>query len=138
MTSAKPNLAQPASSDDIAPIENLPLRVQIADRLRAAILSGRLRPGTGLVETALAEKMNVSRAPIREAIQILENDGLVETIAYKGKRVKPLSAREVSEIYSLREVYEVMAVKRILERETTVDVLYALSLIHISEPTRPY
>jgi DNA-binding GntR family transcriptional regulator len=126
MTSAKPNLAQPAaSSEDIAPIENLPLRVQIADRLRSAILSGRLRPGTGLVETALAEKMNVSRAPIREAIQILENDGLVETIAYKGKRVKPLTAREVSEIYSLREVYEIMAVRRILERETTVDVLYA-------------
>jgi len=97
---------------DIAPIENVPLRVQVADRLRNAILSGKLRPGTGLVETALAEQMNVSRAPIREAIQILENDGLVETIAYKGKRVKPLTAREVAETYSLREVFEVMAVRR--------------------------
>lgn len=124
MTNAKPNLAQPMPSD-IAPIQNLPLRMQIADRLRSAILSGRLRPGVGLVETALAEQMKVSRAPIREAIQILENEGLVETIAYKGKRVKPLSAREVTEIYSLREVYEVMAVKRILARETTVDLLYA-------------
>jgi len=110
---------------DIAPIENVPLRVQVANRLRSAILSGRLRPGTGLVETALAEQMNVSRAPIREAIQILENDGLVETIAYKGKRVKPLTAREVAETYSLREVFEVMAVRRILENGVSLEPLHA-------------
>ena len=114
MTAHKSALAGPIPHD-IAPIENVPLRVQVADRLRNAILSGRLRPGTGLVETALAEQMNVSRAPIREAIQILENDGLVETIAYKGKRVKPLTAREVAETYSLREVFEIMAVRRILD-----------------------
>lgn len=122
MNSVKSALADPMPHD-IAPIENVPLRVQVADRLRSAILSGRLRPGTGLVETALAEQMNVSRAPIREAIQILENDGLVETIAYKGKRVKPLTSREVSETYSLREVFEVMAVQRILENGAPLDIL---------------
>ncbi len=109
----------------VAPIENVPLRVQVANSLRSAILSGRLRPGTQLVETALAEQMNVSRAPIREAIQILENDGLVETIAYKGKRVKPLTAREVAETYSLREVFEVMAARRILETGAPLDALHA-------------
>ena len=108
---------------DITPIENVPLRVQVASRLRKAILSGRMLPGAALVETALAEKMNVSRAPIREAIQILENDGLVETIAYKGKRVKPLTAREVAETYSLREVFEVMAVRLILENGAPLDTL---------------
>ncbi|MEM1428112.1 MAG: GntR family transcriptional regulator [Pseudomonadota bacterium] len=122
MSEAKSVLAPPLPPE-IAPIHNVPLRVQVADRLRAAILSGRLRPGAGLVETALADQMNVSRAPIREAIQILENDGLVETIAYKGKRVKPLTAREVAETYSLREVFEVMAARRILENKTPVDVL---------------
>ena len=111
MTTNKPALAD-LMPHDITPIENVPLRVQVANRLRKAILSGRMLPGAALVETALAEKMNVSRAPIREAIQILENDGLVETIAYKGKRVKPLTAREVAETYSLREVFEVMAVRR--------------------------
>ena len=80
---------------DLEPIEQTPLRVQIADRLRRAIVTAKLRPGTVLVETALAEQMNVSRAPVREAIAILENDGLVETVAYKGKRVKPLTVREV-------------------------------------------
>ncbi|MEY8117819.1 GntR family transcriptional regulator [Falsihalocynthiibacter sp. BN13B15] len=105
---------------DMAPIENIPLRLQVADRLRNAILSGRLRPGASLVETALAEQMNVSRAPIREAIQILENDGLVETIAYKGKRVKPLTVREITETYSLREAYETMAARRIIEKGVSV------------------
>ena len=109
---------------DIAPIQNLPLRMQIAERLRTAIISGRLQPGAVLVETALAEQMNVSRAPIREAIQILENDGLVETIAYKGKRVKPLSAREVEETYGLREIFEVSAAQRILDRNVSVAPLW--------------
>lgn len=111
---------------DIAPIEQTPLRVQIADMLRRAIITGKLRPGTVLVETALAEQMNVSRAPIREAIQILESDGLLETVAYKGKRVKPLTAREVEETYGLREVFEVLAVRRILELGSPVDALWPL------------
>ena len=122
MTANKPALAD-LMPHDITPIENVPLRVQVANRLRKAILSGRMLPGAALVETALAEKMNVSRAPIREAIQILENDGLVETIAYKGKRVKPLTAREVAETYSLREVFEVMAVRLILENGAPLDTL---------------
>ena len=109
---------------DLAPIEQTPLRVQVADALRRAIITGKLRPGTVLVETALAEQMNVSRAPIREAIQILEGDGLIETVAYKGKRVKPLTAREVGETYGLREVFEVLAVRRILERRRPVGPLW--------------
>lgn len=106
------------------PIEQTPLRVQVADRLRAAIVTGRLRPGAALVETALAEQLNVSRAPIREAIQDLENDGLVETVAYRHKRVKPLTVREVVEICEMRQLFEVMAVRRILENGTDVHGLW--------------
>ena len=122
MTSAETGLLPAAP--DLEPIEQTPLRVQIADRLRRAIVTAKLRPGTVLVETALAEQMNVSRAPIREAIAILENDGLVETAAYKGKRVKPLTVREVEETWSLRQTYEVMAVRRILDRGADVAPLW--------------
>jgi DNA-binding GntR family transcriptional regulator len=115
----------PSAVHDITPIEQTPLRIQIAEMLRRAIVSGKLRPGSVLVEATLAEQMNVSRAPIREAIQILENDGLVETVAYKGKRVKPLTAREVEETYNLREVFEVMAVRRILQYGRPVAALWA-------------
>jgi DNA-binding GntR family transcriptional regulator len=106
------------------PIEQTPLRVQVAERLRTAIVTGKLRPGDPLTETALAEQLNVSRAPIREAIQDLENDGLVETVAYRGKRVKPLTVREVSEIREMRQHFEVMAVRRIADQGTSVDDLW--------------
>jgi DNA-binding GntR family transcriptional regulator len=107
------------------PIEQTPLRVQVAERLRSAIVTGKLRPGATLTETALAEQMNVSRAPVREAIQDLENDGLVETVAYRGKRVKPLTVREISEIREMRQHFEVMAVRRIVEQGAAVGDLWA-------------
>jgi DNA-binding GntR family transcriptional regulator len=113
-------MAEPA----LDPIEQTPLRVQVAERLRSAIVTGKLRPGDPLTETALAEQLNVSRAPIREAIQDLENDGLVETVAYRGKRVKPLTVREVSEIREMRQHFEVVAVRRILERGTSAAPLW--------------
>lgn len=100
---------------DIARIENLPLRMQVADTLRRAIINGKMKPGTPIVEMTLASQLNISRAPVREAIQILENEGLIETVAYKGKRVKPLTPREVEELYSLREQFEAFAVRRIVE-----------------------
>lgn len=109
----------------LTPIEPTPLRVQVADVLRSAIVTGRLRPGTALREVALSEQLNVSRAPIREAIQDLENDGLVETVAYKGSRVKPLSLREVTETCEMRHRFEVMAVRRILEQGTSTTELWA-------------
>ncbi len=109
----------------LSPIEQTPLRVQVADRLRSAIVTGKLRPGELLTETALAEQMQVSRAPVREAIQDLQNDGLVETVAYRWKRVKPLTVREVVEICEMRQHFEVLAVRRIIERGTAVEGLWA-------------
>lgn len=126
MASHPPDTGNPAAPvpATLAPIEQTPLKVQIADQLRRAIVTGRLRPGAALVETALAEQLNVSRAPIREAVQILENDGLVETVAYKGKRVKPLTVREVIETCEMRTVFEVTAARRVLANGTAVDTLW--------------
>ncbi len=119
-----PGQHAPRVETALGPIEQTPLKLQIADRLRRAIVTGRLRPGTVLVETALAEQLNVSRAPVREAVQILESDGLVETVAYKGKRVKPLTVREVIETCEMRTVFEVTAARRILAHGTSVDTLW--------------
>jgi DNA-binding GntR family transcriptional regulator len=108
---------------EIAKIENHPLRVQVADVLRRAIVNGQMKPGTPVIEMAIAEQLNVSRAPVREAIQVLENDGLIETVAYKGKRVKPLTARDIEELYSLREQLEVFAIRRIIDAGADVSEL---------------
>jgi DNA-binding GntR family transcriptional regulator len=109
-----------ARSTDSGRIESVPLRIMVADMLRKAIINGKMRPGTAIVEMALADQLSVSRAPVREAIQILEADGLIETTPYKGKRVKPLTPKEVEELYSLREQFEAFAIRRIIESEVSV------------------
>lgn len=114
--------AAPASA--LGPIEQTPLKVQVAEQLRRAIVTGRLRPGTVLVESALASQMRVSRAPVREAVQMLEHDGLVETMAYKSTRVKPLTVRDVVETCEMRTVFEVTAVRRVIEAGVPVDALW--------------
>lgn len=112
---------------EIARIENVPLRVSVADIIRQAIINGTMRPGTPVIEMALAEQLNVSRAPVREAIQILEADGLIESEPYKGKRVKPLTMKEVEELYSLREQFEAFAIRRVVESHADVSELRAHS-----------
>lgn len=111
------------SKSEIGKIENAPLRTVVADMLRKAIINGKMKPGAPIVEMALAEQLNVSRAPVREAIQVLENDGLIETVPYKGKRVKPLTPKEVEELYSLREQFEAFAIRRIIESDVDVSGL---------------
>lgn len=113
----------PDAQVDMSRIENVPLRLSVADIIRQAILNGTMKPGTPVVEMALAEQLQVSRAPVREAIQILEADGLVESEPYKGKRVKQLTLKEVEEIYSLREQFEAFAIRRIVERRIDVSEL---------------
>jgi DNA-binding GntR family transcriptional regulator len=97
-------------------IDNKPLRERILDILRDAIVSGEIKPGQSLVETDLAGQLGVSRAPLREALQTLSREGLIETIAYKGTIVRHLSKRDIEELYSLRSALEIFAVQRIIAR----------------------
>ena len=103
-------------------ISNLPLRQKIATALREAILSGELKPGQHLVEMTLAAQLGVSRAPLREALQSLSKDGLIETVPYRGTTVRTLSRKDIEEIYSLRGLHEGFAIERIVERGRTEDV----------------
>ena len=85
------------------PIEQMPLRLRVAERLRSAIVTGKLRPGDPLTETALAEQLNVSRAPIREAIQDLDDSGgLLESALklYEARRFgkHSISKQELNEM----------------------------------------
>jgi DNA-binding GntR family transcriptional regulator len=81
-------------------------RAHIVERLRLAILAGELPPGTPLVETALAAQFNVSRAPLREALRQLIEEGLVVTVPYTGTRVMGLSVDDLHEIQSMRVTLE--------------------------------
>jgi DNA-binding GntR family transcriptional regulator len=76
------------------------------DRLIAEIRQGQLRPGDRLTETELAERLGISRTPVREAIRLLESDGLVDHQPRAGARIRRLDLAEVTELYEMRAVLE--------------------------------
>jgi DNA-binding GntR family transcriptional regulator len=76
------------------------------DRLRRDILSGRNDPGERLVEEQLTRRLGISRAPLREAMRLLAQQGLVEHIPRRGARVATLSDDDVRELYEVRDVLE--------------------------------
>lgn len=83
----------------------------VVKELRRLILCGELRPGERLIEERLTEQFGVSRPPLREALRILQRDGLVQTVARRGSVVMPLTADDVREIYSLRWALERLAIE---------------------------
>lgn len=87
-------------------------RGTVLERLRQLILDGGYRPGERLVEERVAEKLGVSRTPVRQALTMLEAEGLVEMTANKGAVVPSFGAGEVWEIYDLRAVLEGHAARR--------------------------
>ena len=105
------------NTSSLGQIKNKSLRERILDTLRNAIISGELKPGQTLVETDLATQLGVSRAPLREAIHILNSEGLLESIPYHGTTVKKLTKTDIEELYSLRSVLESFAIQRIIEQE---------------------
>ena len=98
------------------PVPKSTLRARIAERLRGAILAGDIPPGAPLVETALSERFDVSRGPLREALRQLIEEGLVVTVPYTGTHVAALSVDDVHEIYSLRTAIEIFAIEQLWER----------------------
>jgi DNA-binding GntR family transcriptional regulator len=88
----------------------------VAQVLRVAILEGRLRPGSQLRETHLAGDLGVSRAPLREALGLLADEGLVEKIPYKGAFVAQVSSESIAEIASLRKRLEPYAIELALPK----------------------
>ena len=87
------------------------LRESIVDIIRKRIINRELQPGQKIVEQELAKEFQTSRAPIREALRELENEGLVEYVRNAGCSVKEITFEESFEIYLMRANYEIMAVR---------------------------
>lgn len=84
----------------------LPLRDVVFNTLRQAILRGELKPGTRLMEISLANKLGVSRTPIREAIRKLENEGLVLMTPRKGAEVAEITEKSMLDVLEIRKALE--------------------------------
>ncbi|MEE1029099.1 MAG: GntR family transcriptional regulator [Agathobacter sp.] len=89
----------------------LPLRDIVFNTLREAILKGELEPGERLMEIQLASKLGVSRTPIREAIRMLEQEGLAITIPRKGAEVARMTLKDMEDVLEVREALDELAAR---------------------------
>lgn len=110
------------SNLSLRPIMNDPpsqVRNKVHTRLRKAIIHGELQPGERLVERKLAARLKVSRTPVREAIRVLEREGLVSHVPRVGAVVAEVDPADVLDVYRIRAVLEGLAARLAAERVGT-------------------
>lgn len=107
-----------------------PLREAIRDALRNRIFEGQYAPGMRLVERDLAAEFSVSRLPVREALRMLQQEGLVTEPATRGSVVAKLDADQVDDLFSVRSALEVLACRLAAERATDEDIARLAELVH--------
>jgi len=105
----------------VGPARRRVLADEVADAIRNAIFAGRIDLGQRLVEEELASMLNVSRGPVREALVVLSQEGLVHMERHRGATVAQLGLDEVHEIYTLRMALERLAAECICRQATNAD-----------------
>jgi len=90
------------------------------EAIRQSILEGRLVPGERLLEVQLAEVLGTSRAPVREALNLLEKDGIIYSVPRRGRFVQTFDIEMIDEVYSLRKVLELFAAGLVIDRVARV------------------
>lgn len=108
----------------------LPLRDVVFNTLRQAILRGELKPGERLMEIQLANKLGVSRTPIREAIRKLELEGLVLMIPRKGAEVADITEKSLCDVLEVRRALEELAVKLTCDKITDEEIVELKEAAH--------
>jgi DNA-binding GntR family transcriptional regulator len=113
---------------DVRPVKPTTLKANVTDLLREFIVDGTLAPGEEFNQAQIAEQLGVSRGPIREALGQLEQEGLVQSVPYKGVVVTPLTRKYVTELYSVRTALELLGLETSVDRMGP-DELAALNAI---------
>lgn len=107
---------------DFSPTSDASLRNKVFNYIKSQIINGAYGPGETLLESRLADELGVSRTPIREAIRLLEMEGLVETTTKKGATVLGISKQDVEDIYMIRQLVEGLAARWAAERLTAAEL----------------
>ena len=94
----------------------------VYERVRAAILDGELAPGAVMSQVALAEELGISRTPLREALRMLQSEGLVEGEPNRRVRVAPMTARDLEELCIMRVTLEAEALRLSVPSMTSEDI----------------
>lgn len=111
-----------AKTPQLHPLHLTNLRDHIEEQVRIAIWNGTFKPGERIVETLIAEQLNVSRAPVREALSILEHDGILVSQPRKGYYVTDFTDKDIEEVYEFRLLLEVHALQRAIDLFTPQDL----------------
>jgi len=103
-------------------VESRPIREIAYDVLKKAIITGEIPAGERIVETDYADRLHISRTPLREALRKLERDGLVEYVMRRGVVVRAFTIDDVREIYTIRNALEMLTLPSIIENATPEDI----------------
>ena len=102
--------------------ESRPIREIAYDVLKKAIITGEIPAGERIVETEYADRLHISRTPLREALRKLERDGLVEYVMRRGVVVHAFTTEEVDQISTIRNSLEMLTLPYIIENATAEDI----------------
>ena len=103
-------------------LESRPIRDIAYDVLKKAIITGEIPAGERIVETDYAEKLHISRTPLREALRKLERDGLVEYVLRRGVVVRAFTIDDVDQIYTIRNSLEMLTLPAIIRNANAEDI----------------
>ena len=103
-------------------MESRPIREIAYEVLKHAIITGDIPAGERIVETDYADRLHISRTPLREALRKLERDGLVEYVMRRGVVVRAFTIADVEEIYTIRNALEMLTLPAIIEKATQEDI----------------
>ena len=105
-------------------MESRPIREIAYEVLKKAIITGEIPAGERIVETDYADRLHISRTPLREALRKLERDGLVEYVMRRGVIVHAFTTEDVEQIYTIRNCLEMLTLPDIIEKATPEDIAH--------------
>ena len=111
-------------------MESRPIREIAYEVLKHAIITGEIPAGERIVETDYAERLHISRTPLREALRKLERDGLVEYVLRRGVVVRAFTIEDVDEIYTIRNALELLTLPAIIEKATPEHIAALRQRLH--------
>ncbi|MBQ8556624.1 MAG: GntR family transcriptional regulator [Clostridia bacterium] len=111
-------------------MESRPIREIAYEVLKHAIITGEIPAGERIVETDYADRLHISRTPLREALRKLERDGLVEYVLRRGVVVRAFTIADVEEIYTIRNALEMLTLPAIIRNVTNEDIAALREELH--------
>lgn len=111
-------------------MESRPIREIAYEVLKHAIITGEIPAGERIVETEYADRLHISRTPLREALRKLERDGLVEYVQRRGVIVRAFTIADVEEIYTIRNALEMLTLPAIIQKATADDIAALRDRLH--------